>query len=160
MPKKKSSSSSLKNPSQEVDRPGIQQNKPVPKPGKLGIEIDEIFSGRMKKKLSQEVEKPAIQPTKPVPRPGKLGIEIDEIFGGRKKKKIPELEKPESKEEVAKKERKRKRNELDGFNNNPKSRPRKRTKDGLPVFTEDELGINKAYAGDTPLCPFDCNCCF
>ncbi|ESQ41142.1 hypothetical protein EUTSA_v10014970mg [Eutrema salsugineum] len=140
MPKKKSSSSSLKNPSQEVDRPGIQQNKPVPKPGKLGIEIDEIFSGRMKKKLSQEVEKPAIQPTKPVPR--------------------PELEKPESKEEVAKKERKRKRNELDGFNNNPKSRPRKRTKDGLPVFTEDELGINKAYAGDTPLCPFDCNCCF
>uniref|UniRef100_A0A1J3IVD2 Uncharacterized protein C6G9.01c n=1 Tax=Noccaea caerulescens TaxID=107243 RepID=A0A1J3IVD2_NOCCA len=126
MPKKKSSSSSLKKPSQQADKPAVEKAKPVQKPGKLGKEIDDIF-------------------------------------GGRKKKKKPELEntnKEETKVEIAKKNRKRKRKENGGLNKNPKTRVRKRTEDGLPVYTEDELGFNKAYAGGTPLCPFDCDCCF
>ncbi|ESQ53727.1 hypothetical protein EUTSA_v10027214mg [Eutrema salsugineum] len=117
------------------------------------------------KKLFLAGDKPALQQTKPVPKPGKLGKEIDDIFGGRQKKK-PELgttekkETPVKKTEMARRKWKRKRSELDGFKNNPQTRPRKRTEDGLLVFTEDELDINKANADDTSLCHFDCSCCF
>ena len=33
----------------------------------------------------------------------------------------------------------------------------KRTSDGLTLYQEDELRIGQG--GDTPLCPFDCDCC-
>ncbi len=36
---------------------------------------------------------------------------------------------------------------------------RKYTEEGFPIYTEDELGLNKK-GGDTPDCPFDCQCCF
>ncbi|CAK9782865.1 DUF1764-domain-containing protein [Cutaneotrichosporon oleaginosum] len=36
---------------------------------------------------------------------------------------------------------------------------RKRTEEGYFVFKEAELGIDPE-AGGTPLCPFDCDCCF
>lgn len=38
-------------------------------------------------------------------------------------------------------------------------KPRKRTEEGYTVYGEDELGLNKK-GGDTPLCPFDCDCCY
>ncbi|CAN8299340.1 unnamed protein product [Cochlearia groenlandica] len=117
------------------------------------------------KKPSQELQKSTIQGTKQAPKPGKLGKEIDDIFAGRKKKKQPVVEIAETKPEVAKNKTKmkRKRNDFDGFSSNgnhTRNRPRKRTEDGLVVFTEEELGVNKANAGYTRLCPFDCNCCF
>jgi hypothetical protein len=31
--------------------------------------------------------------------------------------------------------------------------------DGLPIYSSAQLGIGKG-SGDTPLCPFDCTCCF
>ncbi|KDN53245.1 DUF1764-domain-containing protein [Tilletiaria anomala UBC 951] len=37
---------------------------------------------------------------------------------------------------------------------------RKRTEEGFLVYTEEELGINRPDAGETDLCPFDCDCCF
>ncbi|KAH8108284.1 DUF1764-domain-containing protein [Phellopilus nigrolimitatus] len=37
--------------------------------------------------------------------------------------------------------------------------PRRKTEEGFSVFKEDELGIGDE-GGDTPLCPFDCDCCF
>lgn len=37
--------------------------------------------------------------------------------------------------------------------------PRQTTEEGWPVYKEDELGIHEE-GGDTPLCPFDCDCCF
>jgi len=37
--------------------------------------------------------------------------------------------------------------------------PRRKTEEGWNVYKEDELGISGA-GGDTPLCPFDCDCCF
>lgn len=40
------------------------------------------------------------------------------------------------------------------------SKKRKFTTDGLPIFTEDELKLHNPNAGKTPLCPFDCDCCF
>lgn len=36
---------------------------------------------------------------------------------------------------------------------------RKRTEEGYRIYTEEELGLNSTGGGDTPLCPFDCNCC-
>ncbi len=32
------------------------------------------------------------------------------------------------------------------------------TDEGIPVYTEEELGMNKG--GDTEDCPFDCQCCY
>lgn len=40
------------------------------------------------------------------------------------------------------------------------SKPRKKTADGLTVYGEDELKWNTKDAGGTPLCPFDCDCCY
>ncbi|TFK76958.1 DUF1764-domain-containing protein [Pluteus cervinus] len=37
--------------------------------------------------------------------------------------------------------------------------PRKKTEEGWAVYKEDELGISNE-GGDTPLCPFDCECCY
>ena len=36
----------------------------------------------------------------------------------------------------------------------------RRTAEGYRVYRAEELGWNKANAGGTPLCPFDCDCCF
>lgn len=36
---------------------------------------------------------------------------------------------------------------------------RKQTEEGYAIYTEDELGLGRK-AGGTPLCPFDCECCF
>ncbi|CDO72349.1 hypothetical protein BN946_scf184977.g46 [Trametes cinnabarina] len=37
--------------------------------------------------------------------------------------------------------------------------PRRTTEEGFAIYKEDELGITD-QGGDTPLCPFDCQCCF
>ncbi|GMI81115.1 hypothetical protein HRI_001781400 [Hibiscus trionum] len=37
------------------------------------------------------------------------------------------------------------------------SRPRKKTADGLTIYTEEELGNLMLGNGNTPLCPFDCD---
>jgi len=41
-----------------------------------------------------------------------------------------------------------------------KKEGRKYTEEGYPIFTEEELKINLPGSGNTPLCPFDCDCCF
>mmetsp|Transcript_36883 Transcript_36883/g.82024 ORF Transcript_36883/g.82024 Transcript_36883/m.82024 type:complete len:168 (+) Transcript_36883:78-581(+) len=38
-------------------------------------------------------------------------------------------------------------------------RNRKKTEEGYAIYSEEELGLNKR-GGDTPLCPFDCDCCY
>ncbi|KAI0094716.1 hypothetical protein BDY19DRAFT_37973 [Irpex rosettiformis] len=37
--------------------------------------------------------------------------------------------------------------------------PGRTTEEGFSIYKEDELGISQE-GGDTPLCPFDCQCCF
>lgn len=42
-----------------------------------------------------------------------------------------------------------------------KTGTRKRTTDGLAIYTEEELGLGPGKGGgDTDLCPFDCDCCY
>ncbi|KAI5822958.1 DUF1764-domain-containing protein [Schizophyllum commune Tattone D] len=45
------------------------------------------------------------------------------------------------------------------FKDSKGSRSRRQTEEGWAVYKVDELGIDET-AGDTPLCPFDCQCCF
>ncbi|GLB36296.1 putative eukaryotic protein of unknown function (DUF1764) [Lyophyllum shimeji] len=45
------------------------------------------------------------------------------------------------------------------FTDSRGSRRRKTTEEGWAIYKEDELGIRED-GGDTPLCPFDCDCCF
>ncbi|KAK1370156.1 Nucleolar protein 56-like [Heracleum sosnowskyi] len=95
-----------------------------------------------------------------------FGSEIDEIFSGKKRKKPETGEKVSENKAVISVTKKKKKS--------PKKKPtkdikgpldmpagqRKRTKDGLVVYTEEELGFGKSDAGGTRLCPFDCDCCF
>ncbi|EPT04223.1 hypothetical protein FOMPIDRAFT_1021927 [Fomitopsis schrenkii] len=37
--------------------------------------------------------------------------------------------------------------------------PRRKTEEGFAIYKEDELGISDT-GGNTPLCPFDCDCCY
>lgn len=99
------------------------------------------------------------------PPSAKKRSEIDEIFAGKKRKK-PDVEKAEKPKLDAsnrpKKMKNKKKDEIQSEDDfaDPPSRRRKKTGDGLAIYTEEELGIGDADAGGTPLCPFDCSCCF
>jgi len=98
---------------------------------------------------------------KPV-RTLKKADEIDDIFSSKKRKK-PEKAKVgagEEKNEKPKKMKKKKSKAPRESEGAPDSKPRRRTNDGLAIYSEAELGINNQNAGGTPLCPFDCSCCF
>lgn len=50
--------------------------------------------------------------------------------------------------------------EMEGkFQDSRGSESRRKTEEGWAIYKEDELGIHDK-GGDTPLCPFDCDCCF
>ena len=36
---------------------------------------------------------------------------------------------------------------------------RRTTEEGFKIYTEEELGLQDEAAGNTPDCPFDCDCC-
>ena len=106
---------------------------------------------------------------KPSSTPKKACNEIDEIFAGKKRKKSDmkktgksdEVKKSTDKTKKKRKNVKRKTDRSDHgeFADRP-SQPKRKTEDGFTIYTEDDLGINNADAGNTPLCPFDCSCCF
>ena len=39
-------------------------------------------------------------------------------------------------------------------------RPNKRTEEGFQVYTEEQLRLGNGKVGETPDCPFDCECCY
>lgn len=91
--------------------------------------------------------------------------EIDEIFAGKKRKKpVPEKTKKPNEDSNSKPKKMKKYKKGKGFEDedpvDSSSRPRKKMQNGLTIYREEELGFNKADAGGTPLCPFDCSCCF
>nr|GLL16415.1 uncharacterized protein C6G9.01c-like [Ipomoea trifida] len=112
--------------------------------------------------VAANVKKPLPIISSTTPKKQKPGSEIDEIFAGKKRKK------PEKVEDVVgepkKKGMQNKRKDIKVCKENGSTlsglRSRKRTGDWLAIYTEKELGIDKADAGGTPLCPFDCDCCF
>jgi hypothetical protein len=52
---------------------------------------------------------------------------------------------------------KRKRTVDDGFGDS-RGKSSKYTEDGLRIYSVQDLNIG--LGGDTPQCPFDCDCCF
>ncbi|KAK7319705.1 hypothetical protein RJT34_04430 [Clitoria ternatea] len=118
---------------------------------------------------SQLQESTVVEEEKPSSTPKKAGNEIDEIFAGKKRKS--EVNKSGKSDEVTKRadktKKKKKKNAKrktdgpdDGEFGDQSAQPRKKTEDGLSIYTEEELGISNVNAGNTPLCPFDCSCCF
>lgn len=82
---------------------------------------------------------------------------IDNTFSKIKKnEKIKKEEKKEKKE--IKKIEKIEKNEKDCIIFLYVVKPVKYDKDGLPIYTEEQLKLGTG--GNTPLCPFDCDCCF
>ncbi|KAI0670014.1 hypothetical protein C8Q78DRAFT_1038748 [Trametes maxima] len=57
------------------------------------------------------------------------------------------------------KKHKKAREEEERFKDSRGTGPRRKTEEGFSIYKEDELGITE-QGGDTPLCPFDCQCCF
>jgi hypothetical protein len=110
------------------------------------------------------------------PKKQKVANEIDDIFEATKsdKKRKPQQEGEEEEAEGGKKPKKsraegvskKSKKESRGKGSEPghdelqHKRPRRRTNDGLTIYSADELGFGKADAGGTALCPFDCDCCF
>ena len=120
-----------------------------------------------KKTTSQLQENTVAEEERPSSTPKKAVNEIDEIFAGKKRKKSEMVNtgKPDEVTKKTDKTKKKKKNLKRNQSDNGKfvdlpSRPRKKTEDGLTIYTEEELGISNADAGNTPLCPFDCSCCF
>jgi len=54
---------------------------------------------------------------------------------------------------------KKEKEDLGRFKDSRGTGPRGKTEEGFSIYKEAELGIN-VEAGGTPLCPFDCDCCF
>ncbi|VFQ97713.1 unnamed protein product [Cuscuta campestris] len=123
---------------------------------------------KSKKSKSTAEEKPAVEKERTQILPSsaskklKSGSEIDEIFAGKKRKKPEKASDEGDAHSMPKKTPvKEKDNKVRKENGSASgSKPRKKTGDGFTVYTEEELGINKADAGGTRLCPFDCDCCF
>ncbi|KAI3451716.1 hypothetical protein Pfo_008381 [Paulownia fortunei] len=127
--------SSKKKPKPAHERNVVEQ-KPSLKPKKMRSEIDEIFAGKKRKRLEKEKKADTEKPAK--------------VFAANTKShdktKIGKLSKG---------------NAIEGNSSADRtSRLRKKTADGLTIYTEEELGIAKPDAGGSPLCPFDCDCCF
>lgn len=134
-----------------------EKEKASLQPEKMGSRTDEIFAEKKRKRLEEEKASP--QPKR------KKGDEIDDIFAVSKRKKLENEKKSEggkptkavaSKAKSLEKQKGKSRNSSSVGT----SQTRKKTVDGLTVYTEAELGLGKPDSGGTGLCPFDCSCCF
>lgn len=144
MPKKSSS----KAPKPVLQKPTIVKEKPSSTPGTFGKEIEDIFSKKRKKPEQQLKIKKTTDGVNA--KPNKLDKETSK-----------RVSKDDSSVTRKKKMKKSGGSNVDMFENEEPVRPNKRkTADGLVIYKEEELGIGKADAGGTRLCPFDCDCCF
>ncbi|XP_076938664.1 ferrochelatase-1, chloroplastic/mitochondrial-like [Bidens hawaiensis] len=130
---------------------------------KPGLQNPNVATWDMSNKTSAKPSKPVLQkPTlkkeKPSSTPTRYGQEIDEIFC--KKRNKPEqnstsklTKKPrkdlKDDESVTRKKRKSKSggSNVDMFENKETVTPRRKTGDGLTIYTEEELGFGKADTG-------------
>lgn len=118
---------------------GAAKAKPSSTAKTFGHEIEEIFSKKRKKPEHEKTRKVA----------GKKADKLDGKMG------------KDSKKENVGKIQKRSRSNVEVFEKEQAARPPKRkTADGLVIYSEEDLGIGRADAGGTRLCPFDCDCCF
>eukprot|EP00299_Pterocystis_sp_00344_P006190 c17976_g1_i1.p1 GENE.c17976_g1_i1~~c17976_g1_i1.p1 ORF type:complete len:104 (+),score=22.12 c17976_g1_i1:36-347(+) len=84
--------------------------------------------------------------------------DIDAIFSQLPKKKREREPQVVDDTQKASKQKLDDHNQDGFFDSRGDGGKRKRTEEGYPIYTEEELRIGQG--GDTPLCPFDCDCCF
>ncbi|KAK6125493.1 hypothetical protein DH2020_040763 [Rehmannia glutinosa] len=134
-PKMTKVTSSKKNPS-PAHKVNVVKQKPTLKPKKMGSEIDEIFAGKKRKRLEKE---------------NNFDIEkLTKVFAANSKSHDKTKRGKSSKNSALE----------ENSSADLSSRLRKKTADGLAIYTEGELGVGKPDAGGTNMCPFDCDCCF
>jgi len=140
-------------------------------------EIDDIFATKTKQRNAQPVasssSSTATVPKKQRDKKRKRQAE-DEDVAEENPRKRPEpvtildpsttvaARKPEveiSSKTVRAKIGRKNRKGLAEFADSRGSGSRRRTEEGFAIYKEAELGID-VEAGETPLCPFDCECCF
>lgn len=89
--------------------------------------------------------------------------EIEEIFRSAKKKRkeLPPPLSSSAEKKVNKKSQKKKiKKESKNSGEEGSLRKRRKTADGLSIYSAEELGVGNPNAGGTALCPFDCSCCY
>ncbi|GAB4837122.1 hypothetical protein Ancab_002033 [Ancistrocladus abbreviatus] len=129
----------------------------VSRTAKEGTAAEQVKSAS-KKTPKEEQEKPSATPNK-------IYDEIDAIFSSKKRKNPGKQQvertddNADGKPEKMLKKKGGKGSRGSGLSDTP-SGSRRKTQDGLAIYTEEDLGINRKDAGNTPLCPFDCSCCF
>ncbi|KAG2077153.1 DUF1764-domain-containing protein [Suillus decipiens] len=142
-------------------------------------EIDDIFAAKGKARAVEPAPIPSVKKEKKKKRKDKLSTSdeispssesktlkkrplpetiVDPSFKSSSSSKRPKLDALVSSQREKVYHETRKEDE-DRFKNSRGSGPRRKTDDGFNIYKEDELGISNA-GGDTPLCPFDCECCF
>ncbi|KEP52371.1 DUF1764-domain protein [Rhizoctonia solani 123E] len=152
-------------------------------------EIDDIFSGKSASKGNSKEPEPKETPgpqttLKKKKKKGKKVVEpdvpakdsvdqpepVEPVSAGTKRKAPETIVDPSLEVEVKSKKTKSSKakegkksaavdSDDERFRDSRGTGPRRRTEEGYAIYKEDELGIN-AEGGDTPLCPFDCECCF
>ncbi|KAI0079581.1 DUF1764-domain-containing protein [Panus rudis PR-1116 ss-1] len=137
-------------------------------------EIDDIFAAKGKPKPASPPPADSVKKKKKKKNKRKRD-EADEQTAGEDKqpakRKVPETvvdpstrlappSKPSKSTARPEKQQKSKaqREEEDRFKDSRGTGPRRTTEEGFLIYKEDELGISRE-GGDTPLCPFDCQCC-
>lgn len=78
--------------------------------------------------------------------------EIDELFATKKPKTTTDTQEPSKEQSILADE--------DDFTDSRglKKKRRPTTAEGFPIYTSIEMKVG--LGGDTPECPFDCQCCF
>ncbi|KAG8691182.1 hypothetical protein FRC11_006052 [Ceratobasidium sp. 423] len=136
-----------------------KEAKPKPTP-------DPQVASKKKKKKRKKVAEPETQAKDSVDQP--KPVEAPPVSAGTKRKAPETVVDPslkvEAKSKKAKSSEEGKKNTAvdsddERFRDSRGTGPRRRTEEGYAIYKEDELGINDE-GGDTPLCPFDCDCCF
>ncbi|KAJ2765966.1 hypothetical protein IWQ57_004566 [Coemansia nantahalensis] len=113
--------------------------------------MGKVASGKISKKKGQPLAKPA--------RSSKKATEIDDIFAAPVPAPVKVVD--ASAAGKPKDQPKQKQNppaDNDGFADS-RGKQSKYTDDGMRVFYMEDLRIGEGN-GDTPDCPFDCQCCF
>lgn len=132
---------------------------------KLPHSLDTQKETKKKKNNEEERSKPEKK---------KMGQEIEEIFRANKKKRNEspgvagqsstkarlEYEKTDKKVNKKKTTKEKKKNTFPVDENSKNHSKRRKTADGFAIYSAEELGLGNEEAGNTPLCPFDCSCCF
>lgn len=155
---------------------------PLDKGKAKASEIDDIFGGKTAPQAdgAEKTKKKKKQSEAAAEGKGSAAGDEEKEVPAKKRKAVDEIADPSVSILAKEKKQKKKQGVSEEERDFMDSRGKKRamTEDGLRIFTEKELGINDESGGEfrfsglysppktettstgTPLCPFDCDCCF